>query len=583
MKLFDNLYNYPAYIFNKKLYNHYLFKKRNNINFDKRDDIFVINIDDEYGLLAVSKNIQEDEHDLDAIYDRLSESRADFDNIHVEYPMYFKLLEVTPIEAAQVSYVTEPDNIDLSGKDITIGIIDTGIDYLNENFIDENGKSRIEFIWDQTIKSNNNNENNVPYGVLYNNDDINRAIEINNSGGDPYSIVASKDEVGHGTKMASLAGGKVKGKNNNLNGVAIDCKFAIVKLQQSFDFMERNNIEIPIFDLVDIFSALASIYKYLLSTGKPVVFLIPLGSNSSNHRGDNLLDEYLQKISNARGTAVVTGTGDEGDKGTHASGNITTSGETSTIELIISEKQKNIYVEVWADPYNIFNINVISPSGEETGELAVLLNYTNKFKFLFENTEVSVRYNESITGDQLIIVNFTNIKKGTWILKLKGNLITTGRYDAWLPVSGISFEGTRFRPADPYGTITIPADSKTVVTAAGYNQNNDNTVEYSGMAFNNDYLDAITLAVGSVDSPVIGPNNKVEIMNGTSISAAITAGVCALLFEWGIVKGNYPSLYSQSILTFLSRGVDKRKGDIYPNPVWGYGMLNVLEIFKNMT
>ena len=145
MKLFDNLYNYPAYIFNKKLYNHYLFKKRNNINFDKRDDIFVINIDDEYGLLAVSKNIQEDEHDLDAIYDRLSESRADFDNIHVEYPMYFKLLEVTPIEAAQVSYVTEPDNIDLSGKDITIGIIDTGIDYLNENFIDENGKSRIHY------------------------------------------------------------------------------------------------------------------------------------------------------------------------------------------------------------------------------------------------------------------------------------------------------------------------------------------------------------------------------------------------------------------------------------------------------
>ena len=56
-----------------------------------------------------------------------------------------------------------------------------------------------------------------------------------------------------------------------------------------------------------------------------------------------------------------------------------------------------------------------------------------------------------------------------------------------------------------------------------------------------------------------------------------------MLFEWGIVQGNDKNLYTQTLKTYLARGVNERPGDIYPNPHWGFGMLNVLRLFDNIT
>ena len=41
-------------------------------------------------------------------------------------------------------------------------------------------------------------------------------------------------------------------------------------------------------------------------------------------------------------------------------------------------------------------------------------------------------------------------------------------------------------------------------------------------------------------------------------------------------------MYSQTIKAYLARGTAKRSGDIYPNPQWGYGILDVLSMFQNM-
>ena len=42
-------------------------------------------------------------------------------------------------------------------------------------------------------------------------------------------------------------------------------------------------------------------------------------------------------------------------------------------------------------------------------------------------------------------------------------------------------------------------------------------------------------------------------------------------------------MYVQSIKTFIRRGVIQRPGDLYPNPNWGYGVLNFYKMFENMT
>ena len=124
--------------------------------------------------------------------------------------------------------------------------------------------------------------------------------------------------------------------------------------------------------------------------------------------------------------------------------------------------------------------------------------------------------------------------------------------------------------SDPYGTITNPGTSDYIITVAAYNQNNNNIVNYSGMAFLDDYIDRIDVAAGGVNALTVAPNNKTAIVNGTSVSAAVVAGACAMLFQWGIVDGNDPYIYSQTIKAYLARGTIKRSGDIYPNPQWGY-------------
>ncbi|WP_300259244.1 hypothetical protein [Clostridium sp.] len=49
-------------------------------------------------------------------------------------------------------------------------------------------------------------------GTEYNQEEINLSIELNNNCGYPYTIVQSKDELGHGTKMDFIIEGSDKEK-----------------------------------------------------------------------------------------------------------------------------------------------------------------------------------------------------------------------------------------------------------------------------------------------------------------------------------------------------------------------------------
>lgn len=50
------------------------------------------------------------------------------------------------------------------------------------------------------------------------------------------------------------------------------------------------------------------------------------------------------------------------------------------------------------------------------------------------------------------------------------------------------------------------------------------------------------------------------------------SGICALLLEWGIVKGNDVILYGERLKYYLVKGAKRERTDVvYPDTVWGYG------------
>ncbi|MDR5588907.1 MULTISPECIES: S8 family peptidase [Clostridium] len=567
--------NMPRNLFNNTDYNHYIVQYQGKINDEalQKEGYYIATVNDKYAIISTPKE------------KKINVNDPLFSNIvYVKGTETYTLQEITPIEASQVRSLQIDLPLQLTGKEVVVGIIDTGIDYLSSEFMTLQGDTRIECIWDQTITSDKDDEIEfIPYGALYIKDKINEAINAYRQGKSPYDIVPSIDEVGHGTSMSGIIG--ATGKNPELKGVAPDCKFVVVKLIEDYSNKAQFNAQVPIFNITAIFSALEFLYEYALRKTEPMVIYLPLGSNSGNHRGNGILQEYIESISNSRGIVVVTGAGNERSRAGHASGVIAKEGETRTIELNVSPDQKYLWAEIWIDPPNIMTVDIVSPSGENTGIVPAIINLTEEYNFVFEKTSIKIEFYipEENTGDELIRIQFYNLQPGIWQIKLIANLVLDGTYNIWIPQYGLSIGDTSLSPSDPFGTFTNPGGSTAIITVAAYNQNNNNIVNYSGMSFLDDYIDRVDIAAGGVNAVTVAPNNSITTVNGTSVSAAVVAGTCAILFQWGIVEGNDPYMYSQTIKTYLTRGTKKRPGDSYPNPQWGYGILDVLGIFSNMT
>lgn len=547
--------------------------------------VYFTPIDKNFAIVTIRVNLLERMENTREVI-RVFNKYIDFEKlgiIYVQPPDLYSLSQISAIDAADITPIQEKYSLNLTGDGVIIGIIDTGIDYLNEEFWDENGESRIEVIWDQTIESDNMGyETN--FGTIYFKAAITKAIETKKAGGDPYTVVPSRDTKGHGTHMAGIVG--ARGKNPEIKGVAPNCEFAVVKMVEAITFKEYNGFgdEVIAYNSMAVFSALNFLKEYAIYRKKPIVILLPIGTTNGNHKGEHILDAYIETLTNNVGVIVVSPTGNEGIADGHVSGLILDEDTTQDIELLIGESQKTFFVGIWVDIPNIANVNLISPSGQATGTIKAVLNQSEYYGFVLEGTKADIYFDlpEKYSGDELIRVYFYDITPGLWRIRLTLQRGRTAVYNGWMWQKEFVGKGTRFTPSDPYGTIMIPADSDYTVAVAGYNQNNSNLLAYSGVSLINDYLGRIDFAAGAVNTPTTGLNNTISIINGTSLAAAVGAGICGLLLEWGIVKGNYPYMYTQSIKTFLRRGTIQRRGDVYPNQNIGYGIINMFNIFQNM-
>ena len=348
-------------------YDNYIVQYQGDIESEisKKPDYYVTVINDKYAIVSVKKDIEintSEETNIKSI-------------VFINVARMYTLQEISPIEAAGVSFLQLGEPLNLSGKGVNVAIIDSGIDYLNEEFMNSNGETRIECIWDQTIISTEDDElDSVPFGAIYRSNKINDAIKTYKEGKSPYEIVPSKDEIGHGTNMSGIIGGS--GKNPKLRGVVPDCNFVVVKLIEDFSYEAQfEDVTVPVFNISAIFAALQFLYEYALMNFKPMVIYFPLGTSLGNHKGTGLLEQFLESISTTSGIVVVAATGNQRDAGGHASGIVSKvtgvqAAGAGVMELEISPQQKHLWVEIWAELPNIMTLEIVSPAGESTGNNA---------------------------------------------------------------------------------------------------------------------------------------------------------------------------------------------------------------------
>ncbi|MFV0498245.1 MAG: S8 family peptidase [Candidatus Fimivivens sp.] len=483
------------------------------------------------------------------------------------------------LESSGILQVQQHPYLNLDGTGVIIGFVDTGIDYTQAVFKREDGTSRIRYIYDQTIPGAPQN-GSLPLGTEYNNEQINAALASDN----PYEIVPHRDEVGHGTFLASVAAAS---PSNDVIGAAPNAEIIMVKLKKAYPFyldrfmvpQEQENAYEASFLMLGV----DYIVQKAIEMNRPAVICIGLGSNYDSHDGYSPCEEYLYTISSIPGMCICTSAGNESQSKRHFYKQFPPDKGPVDIEIRAGEDAGNIFMLITNKISDRVSVSLRSPTGELIERIPAKAAYSLTTRLVLERSEVSISYHFPIegSGDQVTIVKIRDATPGIWTVTVYGEIILDGTIHAWLPLTGFVSPNVAFLTPDPYYTITYPATGLGSVRCGATDADGNSLYPYSSWG---------PTAIAPLAPDFVAPGYQIgsiypmgySVMSGTSIAAAITCGTCALMMQWAIIDAHNLGFSTSSINAYLIRGCDRSDELTYPNAQWGFGSLNLIQSFYYM-
>lgn len=499
-----------------------------------------------------------------------------------ELPNLFGLTDETSLNASGVSELRNIPVFNLQGGGTLIAIIDTGIDYTNPVFLRNDGTTKIAALWDQTIDSQDRYPVDYNFGTEFSREEINQALVSDN----PLEIVPSIDENGHGTMMAGIAVGNPN-VEESFYGIAPEAELVIVKLRQAKQVL-REFFAIPEDSICYAENTIMWALQYCLRVarreGKPIVICLGMGTSQDAHDGRSPLSVMSSSIGDFPNTVVVTTAGNEGNRGRHFYGIVDPQIGNTTVELNVGDDETGFSMELWGDSPGIFSIDILSPSGEFIPRIPAGLRVNRVISFIFETTIIYVDYQtvETLTGDQLILFRFHNITPGVWRFTVYGQSDLSTGFHIWLPMGDFITDNTYFIQPNIYTTVLSPGTASIPITVTAYNPINGNLYVNSGRGYTRAGVVKPEIAAPGVNYIAPALDGAFTTYSGTSVATAHTAGIAALFLEWGTVRGSRPNMDSVEVKNYLIRGARRRANLTYPNRDWGYGILDILNVFDLM-
>lgn len=458
----------------------------------------------------------------------------------------------------------------LRGTGVLLAIIDSGINYFHPDFRNEDGTTRIESIWDQTIVGK------PPVGFLtgteYTRAQINEALNAPTQE-EGLQIVPSRDLNGHGTHVAGIAGGNGRAGSGQIVGAAPDAEFIIVKLgQPDFEGFVRN---------VEIMLAVRYVLERAEALGKPVAINLSIGMSNGPHDGTSLIEQYLADAASVWKNNIVVGTGNEGNMRNHTEGTVVQGGTTS-FQFQIAPNTSQYNLSIWQNGIDEIGIEIIDPGGRRT---PLIVYAAGPVSYTLLDTEVYATFAgpSPLSGDiefalYLIDASGANgITSGPWTVVIHGRNIVDGRFDVWGPTTEVGGSNNFFLAPIVETTLTTPSTANLVTAVGAYNNITGQIAPFSGRGFgrNNEVIKPDLVAPGVQISAPSHLNSGYRTLSGTSMATPHVTGGIALIMEWGIVENNNPFLYGENLKTYLIRGATRDSTINYPSPIWGYGKLCV--------
>lgn len=482
---------------------------------------------------------------------------------HIESPKTLTLNSLkVAINKSCITTVKSPEDLNLSGQGVIIGIIDSGIDYTHPDFRNEDGTSRILYMWDQT--ETGKIPSGFTHGAEYTNEDINAALSSSN----PYELVPEIDTIGHGTAVAGIAAGNGRSSNGENAGVAPKASLIIVKLGEK---------GLPSFARTTEFMRAL---KYIIDKAKelkmPLAINISYGTNDGPHNGQSLFEAFIDDMAQNWKTSIVVASGNEGAAGHHYEGQIK-SGEMQEVSFFYAGKFPSFYLTLWKNFVDSITVELVLPGGQSTGEIlyfdltrtynigsiSVLINYGQpQFYSSFQEIFFQIKSNRGTPP------------VGIFTIRIRAAQVVDGRYNIYLPTVEEVSEETSFTISSTNTTLTLPSTALKVITVGGYDSSRNIISGFSGRGYTLNVVytkpDLVAPSVGIVTTKV---NGGYTTFSGTSMAAPFVTGSVALMMQWGIIDLNDPFLYGERIKAYLKLGARRNENISYPNNAWGYGSL----------
>lgn len=461
-----------------------------------------------------------------------------------------------------------------TGKNVLIGIVDTGFDLSHPMFLDSNGHLRVKGLLDQTTGNHfTTNQLNANWTGLDN----------------PAGPGGDLD--GHGTHVASIAGGT---KFNNFEGVAPDAQFLLVKT-----------------DFTNTDKAVSWIFQQ--AAGTPCVVNMSLGHHWGAHDGSDQ-EERLHETLTGPGKLIVVSAGNERNDRIHIGGRFVNN-QTESVSFRVFRQQQDppfAVLTLWYDSNDDFEFFLLTPSGQV---LAVpkpgnATNYSNSLLDL-ELAHVSGSGTGGNSGKVQIIIDFASMAVqnqllSNWAISVRCNSALIGRLDGWFNNSGYAefdshplVETTRTLglPSTGNGCISVAShvsrntwnsddgpqlDSRVIIgrsssfSSQGPTRDARQKPEISApgqylvaaLADNSDYANLSERA---------DTNNRFLSIEGTSMSAPMVTGAVALMLQ---KKQSLTPQQAINALTAFST-VDGHTSAVW-NPAYGHGKLDIAKIIANI-
>lgn len=484
-----------------------------------------------------------------------------------------------------------------TGKDVVVGIIDTGIDWAHEDFKNPDGSSRILWIWDQTQTATGQTPQDFGYGTEWTQMQINEGTPNQN------------DYDGHGTHIASIAAGNGRGTGVQRSaprfvGIAPEADIIVVK-----SYLYENGV----------LDATRYIFEKAAMLEKPAVVNMSFAYQLGPHDGRTLLEQGLnQLVEETSGRAIVASAGNRGESTIHA-GAVLLPPDGENYPKLIPVPDLNDssnYVSIWSSSKESISVRVKVPDtnpGETVDFEWVPPGQVDNFdipKGPWEGATLIVDSQEQhpLYPDLSSII--------VWLWNGGDMSLPLDRYEMTIELDGpgVAFDAYYFSgeidggfrtdspdtwliPGDANKTVGMPSTARGVICVSSYVTRNqwvdrfglnrvvDATVgdisSISSIGPSRDEAEKPDLAapgemiVGALSGrswgypPLVLEDQSHIALRGSSVAAAHVTGAVALLLQQ---EPGRTAVELQRLLT--ERAVDR--GDLGWDMHWGAGQLNIL-------